>query len=413
MRLLICHFLFLDGRVAELAAFKPMKPDYDIIIAGGGLSGLSLACAMIRSPLRERSILIVERDAQKGNDRTWGFWANRPTLFDAAVSHTWDYLNIVGEVGPQVVGLGDYHYKVIQGLDFYNFARRDLATCPNVHFLYANIESVEDGHTAACITVDGRPIYGGWIFDSHPIPMPDANAEYQHLKMHFRGWEIETPGPAFDPRAVTFLDFRTPQEQEMRFFYVLPFADNRALVEFTVFSKEVLRRSQYEDALRRYLADVLHIPQYRLISEERGSVPITDDPLLRNLGRHVMAIGARAGRVKPSTGYAFMRVQKDSDAIVQSMLLYGSPFDAPDDPDLYDVLDAVLLKVMQEDGGHIKEAFTVMFQRNPIDLILRFLDEEATPVENLGLITSMSSPVFVNAAMQVATHENLLDIMKG
>ncbi|HNT78546.1 MAG TPA: lycopene cyclase family protein, partial [Anaerolineae bacterium] len=182
---------------------------------------------------------------------------------------------------------------------------------------------------------------------------------------------------------------------------------------FTVFSKDVLRRSQYEEALRHYLADILHVSQYRLISEERGSVPITDDPLLRKLGRRVMAIGARAGRVKPSTGYAFMRVQKDSDEIVKSMLLYGSPFDAPDDPDLYDVLDAVLLKVMQENGEHIKAAFTAMFERNPIDLILRFLDEEATPAENLGLITSMSSSVFVKAAMQVATHENLLDIMKG
>jgi len=390
-----------------------MKPDHDIIIAGGGLSGLSLACAMIRSPLRERSILIVERDAQKGNDRTWGFWAKRPTLFDAAVSHTWEFLISVGAEGPQRVSLGDYRYKVIRGLDFYDFARRDLATCPNIHFLYGNIESVEDGRDAACVTVDGQSVYGGWVFDSHPVPMSNTDTPYQHLKMHFRGWEIETPGPVFDPRAVTFLDFRTPQEQEMRFFYVLPFADNRALVEFTVFSKDVLRRSQYEEALRHYLADILHVSQYRLISEERGSVPITDDPLLRKLGRRVMAIGARAGRVKPSTGYAFMRVQKDSDEIVKSMLLYGSPFDAPDDPDLYDVLDAVLLKVMQENGEHIKAAFTAMFERNPIDLILRFLDEEATPAENLGLITSMSSSVFVKAAMQVATHENLLDIMKG
>ena len=64
------------------------------------------------------------------------------------------------------------------------------------------------------------------------------------------------------------------------------------------------------------VSDVLKISDYTLCSEERGAVPITDDPLVRTLGQRVMAIGARAGRIKPSTGYAFMRVQKDSEEIV-------------------------------------------------------------------------------------------------
>ena len=159
------------------------------------------------------------------------------------------------------------------------------------------------------------------------------------------------------------------------------------------------------------VSDVLKISDYTLCSEERGAVPITDDPLVRTLGQRVMAIGARAGRIKPSTGYAFMRVQKDSEEIVESLLLQGHPFDVPDDPDLYDVLDAVMLKVMDTRGDYIQNAFTAMFKRNPINHILRFLDEEASPWQNLMLVATMPPQVFLHVFLKVSFRENLFEIM--
>jgi lycopene beta-cyclase len=108
-----------------------------------------------------------------------------------------------------------------------------------------------------------------------------------------------------------------------------------------------------------------------------------------------------------------MRVQKDSDEIVESLLLHGHPFDVPDDPDLYDVLDAVMLKVMDTHGDHIKHAFTSMFKRNPVDHILRFLDEEASPWQNLMLVATMPPQVFMHAFFKVSLRENLFDLMKG
>jgi lycopene beta-cyclase len=46
----------------------------------------------------------------------------------------------------------------------------------------------------------------------------------------------------------------------------------------------------------------------------------------------VLAIGVNGGRIKPSTGYAFSRVQADSEAIVQSLLTHGHPFALPAGP---------------------------------------------------------------------------------
>lgn len=389
-----------------------VEPTYDFVIAGGGLAGLSLACHLKESALRDRSICIIDKDAKTENDRTWGFWADEPTPFDAVISRSWERFQIIGEDFSRVIPLGDYRYQVIRGVDFYRHAHWRIKQAGAVEFKLGTIRRIEDGRESASVYVDDQPIRGRWVFDSLPYRTP-REAPYQRLCMHFRGWEVKTPDPAFDPETMTFLDFRTPQEGEMRFFYVLPFTETRALVEYTVFSRQVLRRAQYETSIRRYLSDVLGISEFTICSEERGAVPITDDPLVRTLGRRVMAIGARAGRIKPSTGYAFMRVQKDSEEIVESLLLHGHPFDVPDDPDLYDVLDAVMLKVMDTQGDHIKKAFTAMFKRNPVDHILRFLDEEATPWQNLMLVATMPPQVFLHALLKVSARENLFDIMKG
>ncbi len=75
---------------------------YDIIIAGGGCAGLSLAYQLIHSPLRDRSILIVDRDDKDQNDRTWAFWTDRPTPFQPVVHREWRRLRFLTEQGEQI-----------------------------------------------------------------------------------------------------------------------------------------------------------------------------------------------------------------------------------------------------------------------------------------------------------------------
>ena len=110
-----------------------MTKHYDYILAGGGLAGLSLACHLVKSPLRDRSILIVDPDTKEHNDRTWSYWTRQPGLFDGAVTHTWDNLRFVGNGVETVVPLGEYRYKTIRGDDFYRFARQLLAASQSVH----------------------------------------------------------------------------------------------------------------------------------------------------------------------------------------------------------------------------------------------------------------------------------------
>lgn len=375
-----------------------MPRHYDFILAGAGLAGLSLACHLANSPLRDRSILIVDPDAKEHNDRTWSYWTNGSGPFDDAVAHVWDRLRFAGSSGEIDVALGAYRYKTIRGGDFYRLARQRLAACPAVEFLRGRVERIDDGPAVATVVVDGQVLTCDWVFDSRPAAPKDDR--YTHLKLTFRGWEVETSSPVFDTAAATFLDFRTPPRGDVRFFYVLPFAPNRALVEYTLFTPARVTRPETEQAIDAYLRSELGVDAYRIVAQEGGCLPVTDQPMPRRLGGRIMAIGIRGGRLKPSTGFAFTRVQADCEAIVASLLAHGHPFDVPEDPRLFRLLDSILLRVMVEHPDQIEPAFAALFGRNPAERILRFLDEAAGPSEVLEIIATMPRKVFVRTALR-------------
>jgi lycopene beta-cyclase len=372
---------------------------YDFIIAGAGLAGLSLAQYLINSPLRDRSILIADHDSKERNDRTWSYWSDQPTLFDDLACRTWDRLHLAGLNGEMLVNLRRYRYRTIRGSDFYEHARRELAQYPNVTWLHGKVETIEDGGDAARVIINREAVTGRWVFDSLPRQAP-IDDRYHQLKLHFKGWEIETPQPAFDPGAATFLDFRTPQNGATRFFYVLPFDERHALVEYTLFSNMPLLPREYEQALQAYLRDVLKIGEYRLTRQEGGVIPITDQPYPRRLGGHVMAIGMRGGRIKPSTGFAFMRVQSDSTAIVESLLKHDHPFNVPEDSARYRLYDSMLLDIMEREPERIPSIFAALFKRNSFEHVLGFLDEQASFAQNVHMFANLPQAPFLQALVR-------------
>ncbi len=381
-----------------------MKP-YDIILVGGGAAGLSLACHLMCSPLRNRKVLIVEQDAKDQNDRTWCFWADQPTLFDDLVFRSWNQLQVVGECFAKTLDLHLYRYKMLRGIDFYHFAHQIIAASPHMDLLQGRVEHIEDGDQAASVLVDGQRYTGTWVFDSSfnwTAFQPEPN-RYHCLIQQFKGWEIETPEKAFNPQVATLLDFRVSQEQGAHFFYVLPFSTRHAPVESVFYTATPIRWEICEQAVGLYLGNVLNITTYHTMREEQGITPLTDRPFPRQRGRCVMTIGINGGRIKPSTGYAFLRIQQDSSAIVRSLIEMGHPFQVPDSPRRYRFFDSVMLEIMTHHGTRIASIFTDLFRRNSSERIFRFLDEAASTWENGLMVPSLPPSLVWQALRQIAT----------
>lgn len=376
---------------------------YDFILAGGGAAGLGLAYQLAHSPLGHCSMLVVDKDPKDRNDHTWCSWIAGPAIFDDIAYRVWDRVRFVGENLDTIIPLAPYRYRMIRAIDYYRFVRQSLSARGNMDFRLGTVEGIQDGAEQVQVTVHGQTYTGSWAFDSRFVAeeFPPHLPGHQYLKQHFKGWEIETPQAAFDPQTPTLFDFRTPQHHEMRFFYILPFSEHRALVEYTLFSAELLPSAEYDHALRAYIGEVLGLADYRIVAEEVGNIPMTDHPFPRRVGQRVMTIGTRGGRVKPSTGYSFLRAQEDAAAIVQSLQEVGHPFRVPPDSRRYRYLDSVMLQVMDRQGHRMKGIFTDLFRHNPIDRLFRFLDERGSVWENVLIMTSVPPGPFLRAWLRL------------
>ena len=377
----------------------------DYLIVGGGAAGLSLAYHIAQEPLlASKKVLLIEPEAKEVNDRTWSFWTDEPGMFDGIVAHEWRKIAFRSPGFERVFDLGRYRYQTINGLDYYRFVRRALVDNPQFSFVRGQVSHLENTPAGVRATTAEGTFSARYAFDSRPPNLAKMKQPQKHryLLQHFVGWEIETETDEFDPAVVEFMDFRGEQQHEARFIYVLPFTPRKALVEYTLFSATPLPKAEYEVAIRAYLATTLGVKRYRITAEEVGAIPMTDHPLPAHQGAHIINLGTRGGRAKPSTGYAFKRIQQQSARLVAALAATGHP---PADPTgdrwQFRLFDTLLLDIMQRRGETTRDIFRQLFERNPVERIFRFLDETTSWADNLRVMNSVSPGPFMRSIAQV------------
>lgn len=374
--------------------------EFDDIILGGGASGLSLAYHMTKAGLSNRRILLIERAPKHGHDRTWCFWEKGDGPFEAAVHRRWQQLWLHGPSTSQKLAIAPYSYKMIRSGDFYHLIDAWLKRQPNVTRLYGTFERLEEHQDGARVWVDGQAFSGTWIYNSLYRP-EKAEGGLSTLLQHFRGWVVEAERPHFDPQSATFMDFRVAQDGEVRFVYVLPLDERRALVEYTLFSRQLLESHEYDSGLRDYLLEVQGLDDYRVLEREEGVIPMTDALFPRYASAHVLNIGTAGGCAKPSTGYTFRRIQRQVERITLELCKTGQPTYSNPRLDHYPWMDSVMLRVLamgRQDGA---EFFCELFNRNPVQRVLMFLNEESSLTQDLALMLSVDIPVFATTGVEV------------
>jgi lycopene beta-cyclase len=371
---------------------------YDYIIAGGGLAGLSLAYYMNQSVLRNKSILIIDKEEKKKNDRTWCFWEKiGESSFDPVVFRRWNEVYFYGSNGfEKKLNLGSYNYKWIKGIDFYDYVRTELAGNPNITFLNATIDRLTDTSDGGFVITEEGQYIADYVFDSI-TPLDMENPKRHNMLQHFKGWEITTPRPAFDPTCPVMMDYRVEQEGVgVRFGYVLPVSETRALVEYTLFSDKLLEPADYERELHTYLRDYLKIEDFTIEDEEFGVIPMTDERPKTSKRNHVIRIGTSGGYVKASTGYAFKRTQRFTQQLVTELLTKGKPLRSRRTLRRWfkDLQDSTLLNVLLKGRYPGDQVFTRLYKKNPTPRLFAFLDEETSLLDDLRVMSTVPIGAF-------------------
>lgn len=384
----------------------PNPQPYDFIIAGAGAAGLSLAWHLTHSPqLRQKRILLIDKDPKTANDRTWGYWSKTAEPFDGLASWQFTQAEFISQYHTATFSLAPYQYRVLEGSRFYETVKKWLQQFPQVHWVQATTERFEPLRSGVRVYTSAGAFEGGWVFNSCFLDRALKEAAQKkciNLKQHFKGWVIETPLPAFDPQRLRLFDFRTPQQGSFRFFYLIPQSPQRALVEYTLFSGDLLPPATYEKALEHYIQGVLQLTDYRVVEQEWGVIPMTTYNFPQQQSERVINIGSVGGASKASTGYTFWRIQQQCKQLVQQ-LEWGQAATPASSPMRHRLYDAALLNILDKKGALGEAVFARLFEKNPLPRLLKFLDEETNPAEELRLMHTVDKPLFIHSLLNLCT----------
>jgi lycopene beta-cyclase len=365
-----------------------MNKSYEYIIAGGGLAGLTLAIKLTQSKkLSGKSILILDKDSKTSNDRTWSFWTRKESDFDPIITQKWSQAIVKDENKILQLNLDPYTYQTIQAKSFYAFCKEKLAKFKNVVWKRETILNI-DALSGKIQTTEG--VYKAQvIFDStYNKESFKVKSNSLLLWQHFKGEIIETKEPAFDSQLVTLMDFNTNQHGQTRFFYVLPFSKNKALIEYTVFSKKVLPEVEYDPFLEQYKKS-LGVKNHQILETEYSAIPMTDQVFRQTKGK-VVFIGTKGGFIKASSGYGFAATQRKIDLIVHQ-LENGTPIRnlKHSSQKKFRFYDAVLLHALDNPVIHSPDLFLALFNKIGAANLFSFLDEETHLLEDLQVIMAV------------------------
>ena len=371
---------------------------YDFIIAGGGMAGLSLAFYLNQSTLRDKKILIIDREIKNQNDHTWCFWEKEENPFESIIYRKWSNVWFYGTNDfSEFLSLDNYAYKMIRAVDFYQFILSQINENESFSFLQAEILSVENDVVK---TNKGEFSADKFVFDSFTRKTYD-NPKYQNLWQHFLGWVIETEAEKFKPNEPTLFDFRVEQKNECRFAYILPFSPKKALIEFTVFSDNLLPHEIYENNLSKYITDILKISDYKILESESGVIPMSDEPHEEFPAEKTIRIGTAGGYVKASTGYSFQRTQRRLQKLVRDLEKGQRSKNEGLRFSWKNYLDSILLNVLLTKKHPADDFFTHLFKHNKTLQVLKFLDEDTSLREDLRIMRSVPIKPFIKAAIEV------------
>jgi lycopene beta-cyclase len=383
---------------------------FDYIFTGTGLAALMTVYKMVQSGnFTNKSVLLLDENSKQTNDRTWCFWDKNETIWDSIIAKKWDSALFANEDFKRDLDLKPYQYNQIRGLDFYNFVFKSLSKQENITFLNEKVTDINELETHVFVGTEENRYTGDYLFNSiYTKAFALSQTKYPVLQQHFVGWFVKTDVEVFNPEQATFMDFSVEQKGNTRFMYVLPTSKTEALVEYTLFSENLLPKEEYENEIQNYLK-TLGIETYEILEKEQGSIPMTSYPFWKKNTKRVLNIGTAGGWTKASTGYTFKNSDKKSSELVQFLNPSTSLSMTSEVVKLNDFYkksrfwfyDLLLLDILYRHNELGSSIFSSLFKKGNPALIFKFLDEETNLFEDLQVILKCPKVPFIKALFRV------------
>jgi len=378
---------------------------YDFIIAGAGCAGLSLLYHILQEPnLCSKKILVIDQNLKKSNDRTWCFWENKEGPFESLVCKKWDTISIHNNNFNKELATGAYEYKMIQGIDFYNYVINEAKQFSNITWQEVRISEIDQIASIGVVHWENGCAHSPFIFSSI-LPMgtlyklSQGNLEVPFLWQHFKGRLVEYESSVFKSNVARLMDFNVSQHGYTGFMYILPLTEKKALVEYTLFSPKLLEENKYDKEIDEYLSAAYKDKNYTISHTEMGAIPMTQHMFDKSKAP-IYVIGTLGNAVKASTGYAFHFIQEQTQQIA-SQLALAKHINTEVHTTRHSFYDGILLYILQHKRMEGKDIFARIFKKNEAATIFKFLSNTSTFLEDIKIMRSLPTSIFLPAAIKL------------
>ena len=238
------------------------------------------------------------------------------------------------------------------------------------------------GVVTSRVVIDTRP--------PRPRRMGDAT-----LWQSFFGQEVIFDRPVFDPAVAGLMDFASGRADDVLFRYVLPFTPQRGLIETTIFGPRPIQASDLSVLQADAVAELGAGANAEILRSEHGVLPMGMTAKFPSLGPGHCRAGLMTGAARPSTGYAFQRIQRWADMAAESVANGGAPHGHQPDPVLCRAMDRLFLRVVSGHPDRAPDLFMRMFGDTDPARVIRFLGDRGSLTDCAVLGATLPIPLFL------------------
>jgi lycopene beta-cyclase len=373
-----------------------MNQHFDLVIIGGGCAGLSLAYQLSQFGENCPKTLIIEEREGYSNDRTWCFWDLKEPAHRDLAPYKWKKFSIKNNHMVFEYSCNETPYFMLPSDIFYKNTLSAIESSKNIQLLTG--EKLADKvikRDTWQIPTSKFLVSASKVVDTRPIKTMTKKDSL--MWQSFVGYEIEVESPQFIEDQLVLMDFDSNFKEGLAFIYCLPTSNSKALIEYTVFSEDLFIAEQLTDRLLEKINEYTKNTSYKIIRKEAGILPMGHQLIEQNDDPTYLFAGLFAGAARPSSGYAFQRIQTWSKDCAFELKDNHRLLKFKKDSWMQTWMDLLFITVIKKNPTIGAKIFVELFKNCDVKTVANFMSDHSSFWQKLKIIASLPALTFLSA----------------
>lgn len=366
-----------------------LKTDIDILILGGGCTGLSLAYYLSFLP-NNFNILIIEHKTLYNNDKTWCGWRTKNHAFIKCCKTFW-YSFYIKKANPYYSIINSsIPYEYIRSIIFYKTILNRIQNIYNIQYYNNKIINITEYKNYISIKLNnGKYKNARWVIDT----IPKQIKIYSPWKWQtFFGIELYSNN-IFNffskPYLMNFYINKYLKYNNFNFIYILPIKKNKFLFEWTIFSNKDI--FIINNLLIFYINLKIGIYNYQILRKETGHIPMANIKNKTKINNLAKLYGCY---IRTSNGFSFHEIQNWAIKCAYNISI-NKKIILPNIPYFFIFLDYIFMKTIEIYPTISLVLYTNIFYKINSNSLIYFFTNTSNILDILNILFFIKPKLFL------------------